>query len=375
MNKLYERSIEIILENQSVSGAYKASPTFSQYGHSWLRDGSFVAYAMNRAGRHDSARRFLLWVDGVIRRYAYKVDAVLAKDPSDLRENEYLHTRYTLDGLEAEGEWWNFQLDGYGSWLWALAEHHRLSGDAELLQAVLPSVQLTTKYLEHLWQLPNYDCWEEHLDKVHTSTLAALYGGVAALLGLPAASTAALDNLRPGLLTLHVSIREFIMETCVRDGRLIKYLGTEAVDASLVSAVIPYSVLQPHDPIAANTLEKIERDLVHGYGTHRYALDTYYGGGEWTLLSAWLGWYFAEAGDLDRAEAYLRWVEEQADADGNLPEQVSTHLLYPGQYAEWEERWGAVASPLLWSHAMYIILYTTLYSGREVTINAANGST
>ena len=32
------------------------------------------------------------------------------------------------------------------------------------------------------------------------------------------------------------------------------------------------------------------------------------------------------------------------------------HLLHPGSRDEWVARWGPVASPLLWSHGMYLIL-------------------
>ena len=43
-----------------------------------------------------------------------------------------------------------------------------------------------------------------------------------------------------------------------------------------------------------------------------------------------------------------------------MPEQVSGHLLAPGSFDEWVERWGPVASPLLWSHAMFVILAVEL---------------
>ncbi len=109
-----------------------------------------------------------------------------------------------------------------------------------------------------------------------------------------------------------------------------------------------------------STVERIERELVHSGGTHRYLRDTYYGGGEWILLSAWLGWYKAERGERASAERYLELIEAQADADGSLPEQVSTHMLYPDRFAEWEARWGPIARPLLWSHAMYLILFQIL---------------
>ncbi|MFO7662332.1 MAG: glycoside hydrolase, partial [Chloroflexota bacterium] len=58
---LWDRSIDIILENQSSSGAYLASPNFPTYHYSWFRDGAFIAYAMDIAGHHESAARFHEW--------------------------------------------------------------------------------------------------------------------------------------------------------------------------------------------------------------------------------------------------------------------------------------------------------------------------
>jgi GH15 family glucan-1,4-alpha-glucosidase len=104
------------------------------------------------------------------------------------------------------------------------------------------------------------------------------------------------------------------------------------------------------------TVERIVVDLCRGGGAHRYAADTYYGGGEWILLTAWLGWHYAERGERERAEALLGWVESQAGTDGTLPEQVPVHLNDPVFYAPWRKQWGEIADPLLWSHAKYIIL-------------------
>jgi GH15 family glucan-1,4-alpha-glucosidase len=116
-------------------------------------------------------------------------------------------------------------------------------------------------------------------------------------------------------------------------------------------------MLDPSDPLIRTSVARIESDLrCNRGGVYRYLADTYYGGGEWLLLAAWLGWYYAETGDIDQAEELRHWVEDQADPSGQMPEQVSSHLLSPSHYEEWEKRWGPIANPLLWSHAMYIIL-------------------
>jgi len=61
----------------------------------------------------------------------------------------------------------------------------------------------------------------------------------------------------------------------------------------------------------------------------------------------------------------LSWIEKQADEDGNLPEQVPNNLNDPDYYPIWIQKWGEIAKPLLWSHAMYLILDKELEEQRE----------
>jgi GH15 family glucan-1,4-alpha-glucosidase len=49
-------------------------------------------------------------------------------------------------------------------------------------------------------------------------------------------------------------------------------------------------------------------------------------------------------------------MQAQADEHGQLPEQVPATLIDPNYYQPWVRDWGPPASPLLWSHAMYVIL-------------------
>jgi len=113
------------------------------------------------------------------------------------------------------------------------------------------------------------------------------------------------------------------------------------------------------------TVERIETSLVQGGGVHRYPTDTYYGGGEWVLLAGWLGWYYVRAGDPERARHLLDWMTTQAGEDGSLPEQIAASLNDPNYLRPWEQRWGPSARPLLWSHAMYLILHHELFGSRN----------
>lgn len=351
---LRRRSIQIIHSGQAKTGAYVASPTFDVYRYAWLRDGSFVAYGMDRAGEHDSARAFHHWVARTLRGVAHKVD--LLEDKSKRGEcihpSEWLHCRYTLEGREGGEGWGNFQLDGYGTWLWSLCQHVELTRSPQLIDELADSVDLVIRYLTRFWNQPNFDCWEEHGKEIHPSTLACLYGGLKSV-----------AVYRPAEIIYETceKLKEFTLTRYVRKGRLTKFADGRSVDANLLWVSVPFGMLDPLHPIMLATVAELERRCFTG-GLHRYPEDTYYGGGEWVLLTAWLGWYYVRAGRRQRAQELLSWVEEQVDTEGNLPEQVLRRVNDRSMVQHWLDLWGPVAKPLLWSHAMYLVLLHELYS-------------
>lgn len=352
---LAAHSIDLIKTHQAPSGAFVASPNFSQYGYCWFRDGSFTAHAMSVAGQHDSANRFHDWAAAAVLRNAgiARECAALARAGRPIDPRRTLRTRYPLSGLDESDDWPNFQLDGFGTWLWAAVDHLGRARDAGAAARWRPAVEIVADYLAALWRVPNHDCWEEFGDRVHVTTLAAIHGGLRAAgewLPSPAAARAADD------------VRSFVLAHGVCDGHLRKFAGTGCeVDAALLGASTPYGLLAPDDPVMRATVEAIERDLRRpGAGVHRYAADTYYGGGEWILLTAWLGWHYARAGERERAQACLDWVAAQADERLELAEQTPHNLVDPARLPEWEAKWGPVAMPLLWSHAQFLIAWSAL---------------
>lgn len=372
---LYSNSIRIILDNQSKWGSYIASPSFPTYHYCWLRDGSFIAHAMDIAGEYESATAFYRWVGRTIQAHSSKVDQVRryleAGEP--ISKDDVLHTRYTLDGREVtvDSTWGNFQIDGYGTWLWALAEHVRLSGSTALLQELAGAIQITLSYLELVWILPNYDCWEEYPEYLHSYSLATVFAGFDSAARL--ARTGMFDIDPVGLDAQAGQVRDFILKYAVLDGRLVKHICPErgqqpprpvsqnGVDSSLIGVALPCGVFALDDPLVQATIRAIETDLQRpGGGVYRYRYDVYYGGGEWPLLTAWLGWYYARTGNPEKAAELREWIESRSGESCELPEQVSEHTLSPRHYEPWLKKWGPVACPLLWSHAMYIILVNAL---------------
>lgn len=349
---LVGQSIEVIQTYQDGGGAYLASPTFEHYQYCWFRDGSFIAAAMDLHARHESAGRFHQWAAAVLSsRESIIMEACQRAEAGEpLHGIGVLHARYSVQGNEVAGDTWGeFQLDGLGTWLWALELHFRLTG-GEPTERQQRAAGLVAHYLACLWQTPCYDCWEEFPGKIHTYTLAAIWGGLKAYSRMGG----------PGRQDLLREIRAYLLEHTVSDGALKKFVGSEQVDASLIGAAVPYGLLNLEDRILHTTIERIEADLLVRGGLHRYPGDTYFGGGQWPLLSGWLGWYYMECGKIDRARQLREWIEDQADERGWLPEQVDDHLLAPEYLEPWRKRWGERASPLLWSHAMYLILDAAL---------------
>ena len=354
---LAERSVEIILANQASTGAYVASPNFQVYRYSWLRDGAFIADAMSRAGHLDSASAFFDWCRRVVEARVERIDDLVRRRQAGetIKEHEYLHIRYTIGGDEASDEWWNHQLDGYGAWLWGLGGHLARSTHDVEAERFAPAVEATARYLIAFWDLPCYDCWEENGDQIHVATLAAVAAGLRVAARWPAVSAEVRSNAEAVVAAIETRVRE----QGTLYGHLVKWLGGRDVDASLLFCAIPYGLFTPEDPLMRATVVELFNQLVDD-GMHRHIHDTFFGGGEWVLLTAILGSYLVAVGDRDGARAKLRFVVDQATDDGWLPEQVSTHLLHPEHLEEWQQRWGPVATPLLWSHAMYLNLYREL---------------
>lgn len=357
---LARRSHAVITSCQDPGGAYPASPTFSAYrGYAWLRDGAFIGDGVSRFGDVPSVNRFHDWVTGVLEPRADHVRQLVEQARAGLAIgfDEMLPTRYRLTGQTGSDPWWNFQTDGYGAWLWSVVTHaHRHGQDLERWR---PGIEVAVDYLTTFWDRPCYDWWEEHVEHRHVSTLAAIHGGLTC-----AADSGVLDPQRQATARqAAAAARHLVLSEGTTRGpqgsqatHLSKWLGSDAVDGSLPAAIVPFGLLPPDSALARATLEAVQRDLDAEGGVHRFRADVFYGGGQWPLLSCLLGWNLAALDEHDAALRYLAWAGEHADTNDDLPEQVPDHLLHPDSRPEWIKRWGTVATPLLWSHGMYLIL-------------------
>ncbi len=351
---LLDHSRNLIRSLQTPEGAYPASPTFSAYkGFCWFRDGAFIADGMSAVGEVASVDAFFAWCARVVLRYRddirAAVDAAAAGEP--LPDDRMLPARFAFDGERAGGDdWWDFQLDGFGTWLWALDAHASRHGTD--LSPYVEAVAITVDYLASSWHRPCFDWWEEHDEQIHISTLGCIGAGLEA-----AGRMGVLDPARAELASsTAAAIRNFVLTDGVADGHLVKWVGSDAVDGSLTSLIAPLHFIPADHPVARATVDAVEADLAVAGGVHRFVADTFFGGGQWPLLSCFAGLARAALGEPERAAAYLEWAASNATATLDLPEQVDRHLLAPDRRQEWVDKWGEVATPLLWSHAMVLRL-------------------
>ena len=345
MHSAIAADVGFLLQSQAPGGAYLASPSFSQYPFSWLRDGAFIAHALARVGERESAAAFHAWVARTVMPREDDVRALIeARTAGVAADHErMLPTRFTPDGQAETGAGWpDFQLDGYGQWLWSLAEHAR--GDS-LPDDVRAGATLVADYLAAFWDEPCYDSWEEGRTQHHTTTLASVAAGLRAAAGM----------LDPGYSASAEAAWRFVLERCVVDGRFGKAVRNPAADASLVWLATPLGLVDDADPIFVRTIASIEHDLLRPDGLLRFRADTFYGGGAWVLLTAGLAWHHARAGRRERAAELLAAAERHRGDDGGLPEQVPTEGTDPWFLDYWTRRWGPSASQLAWSHAMVVL--------------------
>lgn len=343
-----QESIDAILRNQSATGAIVASPDFAQYHFCWLRDGSFSAFALDRAGEYEASARYHSWVNDAIGGISGIIDDVIEKmrrgdrvDPSIMPP-----ARFALDGTSVIDDWPNFQIDGYGTWLWSLGQHLIESNQPTLPKELRSSVARAARYLATFALTPCYDVWEENGSAVHTSTLASVHGGLTTAARL-------LDD--PDLL-VSAGVVKARLDEAVMNGVYVKSSENNDVDASELWLLTPFASVDANDRTFAETVATIEDRLTLDGGIRRYSTDVYFGSGAWPVLTSSLGWCAVTIGDLAKAKRCLDWVAAHFDEAGLLGEQYGGEGRDAPHYDEWVERWGHPAKNLTWSYAMFVIL-------------------
>ncbi|NNM98054.1 MAG: glycoside hydrolase family 15 protein [Candidatus Dormibacteraeota bacterium] len=286
-------------------GSIVAAPTTSlpewiggarnwDYRFTWLRDSSFLIYALQLLGYHQEAAGFMSWLGQVHRQHPREWQTMYGIDgQTHLPERELNH----LEGYRASrpvrvgnGAANQLQLDIYGEAMDSAYLHFRY-GEAEASGLRLSLINM----LEHVaksWELPDNGIWEVR-GGVQQFLYSKLLCWVAMDRGLKLADALRLDNPhRDEWIWTREQIRHTILTRGWSDklASFRQILDQDALDATAL--MIPMmNFLPAMDPRVRSTVQAIQRDLTDDNGfVYRYRRDDGLGTSEGTFLlcSFWL---------------------------------------------------------------------------------------
>lgn len=340
VGQVYRRSLFVLRDCQSASGAILASPDArtlkwggDTYTYCWWRDGAYVCRAMSEVGLHRNALAFLSFA------------AACQED-----EGHFVH-RHLPDG--APGSTWHpppfLQADQTASVLDAAWHHYESTGN---LDELLQSWQLVRRGADFLMRFvggdglprPSFDLWEER-KSVNAYTVAAVVRGLRAAAQVGRALGKRSEFWAQAAGRMEKAALDQLWNP-VR-GTLLKSLEPrdEAVDAASLLALLA-GILPPTDPRYAQVVRSAEARLwsaAHG-GIARYEGDTYYGKeNPWVICTLWLAQCHLALGNAPRCRELVEWAAAQAGPTHLLPEQIDAET---GEHTS--------VTPLVWSHSTFI---------------------
>ncbi|MHB8331297.1 MAG: glycoside hydrolase family 15 protein [Candidatus Dormibacteria bacterium] len=286
-------------------GSIVAAPTTSlpewiggarnwDYRFTWLRDSSFLIYALQLLGYHQEAAGFMSWLGQVHQHHPSEWQTMYGIDgATELPERELAH----LEGYRGSrpvrignGAATQLQLDIYGEAMDAAYLHFRY-GEAEAGGLRLSLIDM----LEHVaksWEQPDNGIWEVR-GGAQQFLYSKLLCWVAMDRGLKLADALQIDNpRRDEWIWTREQIRHTILTRGWSEklGAFRQILDQDALDATAL--MIPMlNFLPPMDPRVRSTVQAIQRDLTDEHGfVYRYRRDDGLGSSEGTFLlcSFWL---------------------------------------------------------------------------------------
>jgi len=335
---VFEKSIEILKLLCFENGAIIAAPTSHSYcAHIWnalgtpaltsdrleyhlvwVRDGTYIAMALDATKNHEQARRFYEW-------------CMQVQDHSGC----WLQC-YWPDGRRAID---NLEMDQVGTQILGTYNHYLKTKDIDFLFRTWPMTQRAAAFLVQNLTAdglvnPSFDLWEERWGH-HLYSNAAVAAGL-----LSASHHAGLVGegaRREKWAEAAWNLERTIIEKFLPSGKRVFLRSINppdrTADISTLGLVFPFSLLPPEDAHMVKTVKEIEETLVKNGGAMRYLGDRYDGvpehrpwmetrGSLWVTSALWLALYYSEAGNREKATKHYGWVVDNSTDDFLLPQQI-----------------------------------------------------
>ena len=368
--EFYKRSLLILKTQIDHGGAIIAANdsdvserATDNYSYQWMRDGSFVANALDVAGYPEISRNYF--------HFCAKV----------MHEKGYFLQKYNPDGTL--GSSWHPRWDNYRKLemvpiqedetalvLWALWKNFEKYHDIELIRELYHKLVVSCADFMLAFRdsttklpLPSWNLWEDRCG-VHTFTCATVVAGLRA-----AANMARLfaDDEKAAVYEkaadeIVAAMAEHLYSPTL--GRFIRSLQSNGddsltpdptVDASLFG-IFYFDCFDVNDAMVAGTMKAIDetlRNKTEFGGIARFENDGYMRvsddvtGNSWFICTLWMAdYHIAKAATVDEmapALDILKWTAERALPSGVLAEQVNP---LTGEELS--------VSPLTWSHSTFV---------------------
>lgn len=368
--EFYKRSLLILKTQIDHGGAIIAANdsdvserATDNYSYQWMRDGSFVANALDLAGYPEITRSYF--------HFCAKV----------MHEKGYFLQKYNPDGTLGSSwhpRWDNYrkvemvpiQEDETALVLWALWKNFEKYHDIELIRQlyhrlVVPCADFMAEFRDTATKLPkpSWNLWEDRRG-VHTFTCSTVVAGLRAGANIARlfADDEKADGYENAANEIVVAMADHLYNPSL--GRFVRSLQSNGddsltpdptVDASLFG-VFYFDCFDVNDEMVAGTMKAIDEVLANKTefgGIARFENDGYMRvsndvtGNSWFICTLWMAdYHIAKAmntDDLAPALEILKWTVDRALPSGVLAEQVNP---LTGEELS--------VSPLTWSHSTFV---------------------
>jgi GH15 family glucan-1,4-alpha-glucosidase len=308
------------------------------YRYTWLRDSSFVLYALLRIGFKHEAKRFMDWLrarfaEGPALHPMYSIDGRPVPRERELDWEGYLGSRPVRVGNGARD---HLQLDLYGAVLDAVYLFNKYG--MPISSDLWVDVRRLLEWLEDHWDEPDQSIWESR-GPPQRFTFSRMMAWVAFDRGIRLAERRSLPAPIERWRTVRDEIHAWVLANGWDPARhaFVQAPGSDTLDASLLLAQLTFFA-SPMDRTAQQTLGAIQRHLGPDGLVRRMEGESPAGAagrdGAFTVCSFWQVEALTRQGRLQEAREAFEVLLSHASPLGLYAEQVGDFGLQRGNFPQ-----------------------------------------